>query len=150
MNERLYRGGDRGRGGGRRDDFDAIAEGAKFDLSAEVSLQIWERVCRETSSEEERIRRFREIADRACRLGGRLQIDPGKITRVEAELYGRDPAWDVFAPSVPGKTTLIEAEMRRSARRGRQQRHELPSYREVMALLQGSAPEARATSEIDD
>jgi hypothetical protein len=147
------------------DGFDPVAEGARFRLSAEVADQVWwvvERECRDADGEVDRdraVRRFREVAARAAARHGRLHTAPGKVTRVGAETWGRDPGADVFRRGVPGRVSRVDAEAQRWAWRTRTPRaviepSELPHQREVEALLaapdHGDDEDADAWAPLDE
>jgi len=155
VTSRAFRGGASDRAGGHRDDFDPVVEGAHHGLTADVSLRIWDRVVREASDAHgvfDRYlaeQRFHEVARRVAARGGRLAPDPGKVTLLEAELYGRDPSRDPFADITPGKVTRVELEARRwERRRGSQAaRDALPHRGEVEALLARMSASARDESD---
>src|SRR5688500_2955062 len=102
----------------RRDEFDPITEGARYRLSRQLSLALWERVCAEATDGAGRrdtrqaVQRFHAIAARFAACGGRLRPDVGKLTRVGVELDGDSArAWfdEEFGPRTPGRETLVMA-----------------------------------------
>src|SRR4051794_12765412 len=102
MKDWSFRGEDLRRGRQPRPEFDPIAEGAKYDLAAEVSSKIWKHAClaatdRDGNRDELQAQeRFHELATRIQARGGRLHPDAGKVTRVEAERFRASPAaWDL-------------------------------------------------------
>jgi hypothetical protein len=109
MTTREFRG-DRFDHGQKAADFDPIAEGARYRLAADTSVEIWARVSGETTDPQLMRRRFHEAAARTAARGGRLRPDPGRMTLADAETrgYWRD---DVFAAAAPGKRTLVEIEI---------------------------------------
>jgi outer membrane protein OmpA-like peptidoglycan-associated protein len=100
--------------------FDPIAEGARYRLSRELSLAIWESVCADVTDsagrrdEERAQQRFYELAAR----GGRRRPDVGRVTRVAIEIDG-DPlglsSVNERAVRTPGRETLVAVEARRWA-----------------------------------
>lgn len=109
---------------GKRDQFDPITEGARYGLSRDRSLAIWERVYTDATDgagrrdTEQARRRFYEIASRMAARGGRLRPDVGRVTRVGVELDGgtaRVSGTDELAIRVPGRETLVATEARRWA-----------------------------------
>jgi hypothetical protein len=158
-------------GQGERDAFDPIVEGARYRLSPELSLAIWDRVRRDATDStgridpEQAVQRFHEIAARIAARGGRLTPDIGRLTRVGVELDGGSlERWrvDEMASHTPGRTTQVIAEAERwnqldgepAAARddaGASADHAaLPRAREVAeAVAAMQAPEAtRATAEV--
>lgn len=119
MTSRLFRGEDIERGRQPEGELDPIAEGARYQLSATVSLAIWERVSRERiggawrRDEEGDRQRFRDVAARVAARGGSLGPAPGKLTRHDAKAPKVDSVGDAFANLVPGKTTQVLVEARR-------------------------------------
>jgi hypothetical protein len=111
------------RGLHRRDDeFDPVLEGARYQLTRELSLAIWKRVCADTTDhrgqrdEEQAQQRFHDLAARLAARGGRLRLDVGRLTRMGIELDGVPvPASiaDELAVCVPGRETLVATETRR-------------------------------------
>jgi hypothetical protein len=75
-----------------RDHFDPVVEGARYRLSRELSLALWERVCADPTDSEGRLdtdqakRQFHELAARIVARGGRLRPDVGRLTRVQTEV----------------------------------------------------------------
>lgn len=140
---RSLRGNDGDRRGGDRDGFDPVIEGARHGLAPEVLREIWERVEREAWGldgrfhGEEARRRFHQVAGRVARNGGRLRPRPdaGKVTRVEAALYGHEVE-DPFVEIAPGKVTRVELEERRV-----RQRERFVGLSEVASIF-GWAPDA--------
>jgi len=147
-------------------DFDPIAEGERYRLSGEVSLAIWDRVCREQvdslgQHDEQGARQcFHQVAARAGRLRpgpGRVtlidagvdrerfaRLAPGKMTLVEAEAQGMHRKRGVFADRVPGRVTLDEIERQQWKRRMAGTENavssiELPHESEVNAALESLA-----------
>jgi len=117
MTAREHRGGlDSGR---ERDRFDPVAEGERHGLGPDVSMDIWDQLCRRATDEYGRVdeaearSRFHRVAERAALRGGRLRLDPGKRTRLESAMLGRWATDDLFADPVPGRHTRIQAEERR-------------------------------------
>jgi len=110
----------------RRDGFDPVVEGARYQLSRELSLALWKRVCTAATDgagrcdTEQAAQRFHAIAARIAARGGRLRPDVGRLTRVGVELDGGSlNAWfdEELGPRVPGRETLVAAETRRRALR---------------------------------
>jgi hypothetical protein len=113
----------------RDPDFDPVAEGARHQLGAEVSLAIWDYVARQLTGYGSRdpllIRQcFQEVAARVAARGGRLAPDIGRTTRVDLELGPAAPAVPIEAPRrratrprAPGRTTLVLVEDDRSISR---------------------------------
>src|SRR3954469_665881 len=108
----------------RRDNFDPVVEGARYQLSRELSLALWNRVCSDATDGTGRrdtaqaTQRFHAIAARIAARGGRLRPDIGRLTRVGVELDGDSlNAWfdEELGPRVPGRDTLVAAEARRRA-----------------------------------
>lgn len=146
---------------GDRNQFDPVVEGSRYDLSRELSLEIWQRVSADATDsagrwdEEQAQQRFRELAARIAARGGRLRPGVGRLTRVGVELYGDSlGTWrvDELRARTPGRTTLVSVETRRWATMGEVQtanpegneateRRELPGTTEVtraMAALQAT------------
>jgi hypothetical protein len=110
---------------GKQDDFDPITEGARYGLSRELSLAIWERVCLDATDSagrhdvEQARRRFHKLAARLAARGGRVRPDVGRGTRVGAEIDGgrqRAPGLDDLAVRVAGRETRGAVEARRWSR----------------------------------
>src|SRR4051812_28351173 len=108
----------------RRDAFDPIVEGARYQLSRELSLALWDRVCARTTDSagrrdpEQAAQQFHAIAARIAARGGRLRPDVGRLTRTGLELDGDSPrAWfdEELGPRTPGRDTLVRAEARQRA-----------------------------------
>lgn len=104
----------------RSDEFDPILEGARYQLTRELSLAIWGRVCADATDnfgrrdQEQAQRRFHDIAARLAARGGRLRPDVGRLTRVGTELDGVPAsAAGELAVRVPGRVTLVATEARR-------------------------------------
>src|SRR3954468_12131880 len=78
----------------RSDEFDPILEGARYQLTRELSLAIWARVCADATNnfgrrdQEQAQRQFHDLAARLAARGGRLRPDVGRLTRVETEILG--------------------------------------------------------------
>ncbi|HEX8113017.1 MAG TPA: hypothetical protein VF516_35045, partial [Kofleriaceae bacterium] len=74
-----------------RERFDHGAEGARYGLSRELSLVIWQRAWADSMDAAggpgmaDALRRFHAIAARLAARGGRLQPDVGRLTRVGVE-----------------------------------------------------------------
>src|SRR5215468_783442 len=106
----------------KRARFDPVVEGTRHGLSRELSLTLWERVCADATDSagvcdiDQAQRRFHELAPRIAARGGRLGLDPGRITRAATETTStpRD-AWRLaeLAPRMAGRETLVTAEARR-------------------------------------
>jgi hypothetical protein len=89
------------------DAFDPIAEGARYQLSPAVSIEIWERVRGDAASSREAGEHFRRIAARVAASGGRLRPAPGKRTQVELAAQGAAGIPVAAAHSVPGRRTRV-------------------------------------------
>src|SRR5262245_25203332 len=101
----------------RGDRFDPVAEGARYQLSRELSLELWERALAEATDSAGRCdklkaqRRFHELAALLAARGGRVGPDVGRRTRVDVEpehdrrRARSTDAWRLFAP---GRTTLVD------------------------------------------
>src|ERR1041384_6271283 len=107
----------------QRGSFDPVAEGERYALSRETSLEIWGRVCANATDgtgrcdTEQAERRFHEVAARVAARGGRLRPDVGRLTRVGNQPGGtasRAAILDELAPRRPGRDTLVDAEARHS------------------------------------
>jgi hypothetical protein len=103
-----------------RDDFDPAVEGARYRLSRELSLVVWERACADASDDRGRLdaeqaqQRFHEFAARIAACGGRLRPDVGRLTRVGVELDGELPGIAAqLALRTAGRETLVASEARR-------------------------------------
>jgi hypothetical protein len=108
----------------QQDQFDPLLEGDRYDLSRELALAIWKRVCADAADssgrrdEEQARQRFHGLAARIAARGGRLRPDPGRVTRVGVEISGDSPGtWiaDELRARVPGRETLVAVETRRWA-----------------------------------
>jgi hypothetical protein len=108
-----------------RDQFDPVTEGARYQLSPELSLALWERVCTDATDSAGRRdlaqaqQRFHDLAASLAARGGRLRPDVGKLTRVGVESdsgLSRALHTHELATRTPGRQTLAAAEAhRRSA-----------------------------------
>lgn len=104
--------------------FDPLAEGARYALSEQALLAIWDHARAEATDRRGRgdearaRRRFHELAQRAAARGGGRGPDIGRVTRVSVEI-DRAPfdVWtrDETSPRTPGRESLVAAEARRSA-----------------------------------
>ena len=103
-----------------RSPFDPVAEGARYRLSPELSLAIWDRACADgtgASGHGDRalaVQQFHDLAARVAARGGRLRPDVGKLTRTGLEgdqVRVGDP--DELAVLTPGQQTLVDAEAHR-------------------------------------
>lgn len=96
-----------------RDVFDPLAEGARYHLASELLLEIWRRACADATDGSGRRdapcaeQRFHELAGRVAARGGRRHPDPGRISRVAAELDGMHAPLDELAPRAPGRATQV-------------------------------------------
>jgi hypothetical protein len=133
--------------------FDPAVEGARHGLSEELSRQIWQRVCDDATDAadghdgELARRRFHELAARIAARGGRLAPEVGRLTQVGVEL-GDDSldAWSFreLMPRVPGRTTQVAAEARRTRTLRRMpdegERSELPGAGDVSRAMAAWQP----------
>jgi hypothetical protein len=104
--------------------FDPIVEGARYQLSRELLIAIWQRACADATDNsgrrdlEQATRLFHDLATRFAARGGRRGPDVGKTTRVELEQLG-DARYlrntDPLKARTPGRETLVVAEGRRWA-----------------------------------
>jgi hypothetical protein len=108
-----------------RDHFDPVAEGARYQLSRELSLELWERAVADATDSAGRCdrqaaqRRFHELASNMAARGGRVRPDVGRLTRGDGEPERtRHQAWraDARRGFAPGRENLVDAEARRRAR----------------------------------
>jgi hypothetical protein len=108
-------------------EFDPVVEGARYQLTRELSLAIWKRVCADATDslgrrdQDQAQRRFHELTARLAARGGRLRPDVGRLTRVGTELDGVSVMTSVeekLAVRAPGRETLVATEARRWAERG--------------------------------
>jgi hypothetical protein len=105
-----------------RDVFDPVAEGARYRLSPEVSIAIWDRTRGAATDAMGQLDlpharlQFHQLASSVAARGGRLRPDVGRQTRVGVELGGDSlDRWrlDETASRTPGRGTLVMAEARR-------------------------------------
>jgi hypothetical protein len=103
------------------DRFEPAVEGARRGLSREVSLAIWERLRADATDsagrcdEELARQQFDELAARIAACSGRVQPEPGRLTRAGTETdRGSRAAWssDEWRLRAPGRETLVEVEAR--------------------------------------
>ena len=119
------------------DDFDPVVEGAAYDLAASIAEQIWFVVAGEATDADgeldlgRAVARFHQVAGRVAARHGQLTGAPGRVSRLAAETWGRDPAADVFRRGLPGRGSRVELERQRWARRLR-----APQLR----VIRGGAP----------
>jgi hypothetical protein len=114
------------RGGAREhDQFDPVTEGARYQLSRELSLELWECAVAEAtdsagrSNKQEAQRRFHELAARMTARGDRVRPDVGRLTRGDAgpeRSRLRAGSAELRRGSSPGRETLVDSEARRWAR----------------------------------
>jgi hypothetical protein len=121
---RWIRGPDLDREPGR-ELFDPVVEGARYDLSRELSLVIWERTYADATDgdgqadADQARQRFHDIAARIAARGGRTRPEAGKMTRVGIEIEGGAlgaSGVDELAIHTPGRETLVTAEAPRWTR----------------------------------
>lgn len=104
------------------DSFDPVIAGARYQLSRELSLEIWEQVRAEATDSTGRCdeararRRFHELAAGRHAQSGKPAPDVGRRTRVGVELDG--DAFDAWrggdrSARIPGRTNLVLAEAQR-------------------------------------
>jgi Domain of unknown function (DUF4157) len=145
MTTRLFRGADLDRASERDEAFDAIAEGGRYRLDPAVAAAIWEQVSREAIGQDGLVddaqarQRFHQVAALVAVRGGRLQRDPGRVTRVAMEALGGEARGDGFGRQIPGKATEVEAWAR-----GLDADDALPHRGEVSTLLASMAAPASA------
>lgn len=112
VKEWLFRGDDLEHERSRREDFDPIAEGQRYDLASDVSAAIWDHVRREATNreglcDEDLAReRFTTLAKRIAERGGQLGPAVGKWTQVDAASSAASVG-NVLTASAPHKTTLV-------------------------------------------
>jgi len=144
MKDRRFRGDGYNQHRSGPGDFDPIVEGERHGLAPDVSAAIWDYVRRDAPTtrdgfnDESVVReRFDQVAKYVAARGGRLAPWPGKRTRVDVLASGRAPVGNVFAPPVPGKTTLVMAQLSRHAGLGR------TPGRTTLVIEEASTPESR-------
>src|SRR5262245_47199440 len=80
-----------------RKPFDPVVEGARCRLSPEVLRAIWDQTragatdSSGRTSEAAARQEFHELATRIAARGGRLTLDPGRVTRVGVEIAASSP-----------------------------------------------------------
>jgi len=129
------------------DPFDPLTEGARYGLSRERLLAIWERVCADATDRAGRRdmgqarRQFHQLATRLAGRDGRLRSDVGRLTRVEVELEGAAPlvSVDELTIRTPGRETLVAAEARRTASMTDERVGAVETTRAIRGSEQGNA-----------